>query len=68
MILADWLTDHAMQIKNGRYVNLVLLPEVFITIYQRYFSLPTREIAEQYMKDTGSMDPEDISPESSLLL
>ena len=63
-----WLTDRAMQSKNGRYVDLVLLPEVFITIYQRYFSLPSKEIAEQYMKDAGSMDPEDISPESSLLL
>ena len=63
-----WLTDHAMQIENGRYVDFVLLPEVFITIYQRYFSLPSKEIAEQYMKDAGSMHPEDISPESSLML
>ena len=63
-----WLSDHAMKIKNSKYVNLVLLPEVFITIYQRYFSLPTKDIAEKYMKDAGSMDPEDISPDSSLLL
>ena len=63
-----WLLDQAMQHKNGRYVDLVLLPEVFITIYQKFFSLPSNQIAEQYMKDAGSLDPEDISPDSSLLI
>ena len=55
--------------ENGRYVDLVLLPEIFIVIYQRCFSLPSREIAEKrIMNALGSMDPEDISPESSLFL
>ena len=64
-----WLKNPKMQMENGRYVDLVLLPEMFIVIYQRFFSLPTREIAEKrIMNALGSMDPEDISPESSLFL
>ena len=63
-----WLPNKEMQLKNGRYFELVLLPEVYISIYQKFFHLPTKEIAESYIMDKGSMDPEDLSPESSLLI
>ena len=63
-----WLPNREMQLKNGRYFELVLLPEVYISIYQKFFHLPTKEIAESYIMDKGSMDPEDLSPESSLLI
>ena len=64
-----WLKNKKMQMENGRYVDLVLLPEIFVVIYQIFVRLPTREEAEKrIMNVLGSIDPEDISPESSLLL
>ena len=64
-----WLKNKKMQMENGRYVELVLLPEIFVVIYQIFVRLPTREEAEKrIMNVLGSLDPEDISPESSLLL
>ena len=39
-----WLPNKEMQMKNGRYFELVLLPEVYINIYQKFFNLPTKEI------------------------
>ena len=64
-----WLKNKKMQMENGRYVDLVLLPEIFVVIYQIFFILPTRKEAEKrIMNVLGSIDPEDISPESSLLL
>ena len=61
-----WLPNNEMQLKNNRYVELVLLPEVFLALYQKFFYLPTIEIAESRIKDPGSLAPEDISPESSM--
>ena len=43
-----------MQMENNKYVQSVLLPEIFITIYQKFFSMGSKEVAEQYMKDPGS--------------
>ena len=64
-----WLKNQNMQMENGRYVDLVLLPEIFIVIYQIFFSLPTRKIAEERIMNLGgSIYTEDISPESSLFL
>ena len=61
-----WLPNNEMQLKNNRYVELVLLPEVFFALYQKLFYLPTIEIAESRIQDPGSLAPEDISPESSM--
>ena len=61
-----WLPNNEMQLKNNRYVELVLLPEVFLALYQKFFYLPTIEIAESRIQDPGSLAPEDISPESSM--
>ena len=61
-----FLKDEKMQMKNNRYVELVLLPEIFITIYQKFFSLD-KQSAENYIKDFGNM-ANDKSPESSLLI
>ena len=61
-----FLKDEKMQMKNNRYVELVLLPEIFITIYQKFFSLD-KQTAENYIKDFGNM-ANDESPESSLLI
>ena len=63
-----WLQDQKMHMKNNKYVELVLLPEIFITIYQKFFCLGTKEIAEQYIKDPGSMDPRDMSSDPDSLL
>ena len=55
-----WLKNQNMQMENGRYVDLVLLPEIFIVIYQIFFSLPTRKIAEERIMNLGgSSYPED---------
>ena len=62
------LVFHTSGCKNDRYFQLVLLPEVYINIYKTFFHLPTKEIAESYIMDKGSMDPEDVSPESSLFI
>ena len=61
-----WLPNNEMQLKNNRYVELVLLPEVFLALYQKFFYLPAIEIAESRIKDPGSLASEDISPESSM--
>ena len=42
-----WLKDTKQQLKNNQYVEMVLLPEVFIKIYQRYFHLESTTIAEK---------------------
>ena len=62
-----WLPNQEMQMKNGQYVELVLLPEVFILLYQKFFNLSAEE-AERRIFDKGSMDPKDISPQSSLFI
>ena len=60
-----WLKDQKMQMENNKYVQFVLLPEIFITIYQKFFCIGSKEVAEQYMRDPGSMDPREMSPEQS---
>jgi hypothetical protein len=62
-----WLPNQEMQMKNGQFVELVLLPEVFILIYQKFFNL-SKEVAESRIFNKGSMDPEDISPQSSFFI
>ena len=64
-----WLSTSELQKHNNEYVELVLLPEVFITIYQKYFHLPNCAIAEKRINNVlGSLLPEDISPENSLFI
>ena len=35
----NWLKDKEMALKNNQYVEMVLLPEVFIKIYQKFLLL-----------------------------
>ena len=62
-----WLANQEMHMKNGQFVELVLLPEVFILIYQKFFNL-SKEVAESRIFNKGSMDPKDISPQSSVFI
>lgn len=63
-----WLKDAKMQRENNQYVEFVLLPEVFIRIYQKYFLLSSTKVAEEMiMNYTGSIDPADLSPDSTLM-
>ena len=59
-----WLKDTKQQLKNNQYVEMVLLPEVFIKIYQRYFHLESTTIAEKRIFQRGSCDPADLTPET----
>ena len=63
-----WLNTRDLQLKNNEYVELVLLPEVFITIYQKFFHLPSAEMAEERIFNIGSMDPDDVSPKKSVFI
>ena len=35
-----WLNTQELQLKNNEYVELVLLPEVFLILYQKFLHLP----------------------------
>ena len=63
-----WLHTRELQKQNDEYVELVLLPEVFLTIYRKYFNLPNTVIAEKRISNVlGSLDPADISPDNSAI-
>ena len=64
-----WLNTKETQKQNDEYVELVLLPEVFLTIYQKYFILPNTAIAEKRIGNVlGSLYPDDISPDTSQIV
>ena len=47
------------------YVDYVLLPEVFIKIYQVYFNLESQNIAEERILNAlGSLPPEELNDDS----
>ena len=63
-----WLKSRAAQMRDNEYIELVLLPEVFLVMYQKYFILPTTEEADERISNVmGSIMPEDISPTTSIL-
>ena len=61
----NWLKDKEMALKNNQYVEMVLLPEVFIKIYQKFLLLDSTKEAEARIFHIGSCDPADITPETS---
>ena len=56
-----WLNTRELQLKDNNYVELVLLPEVFIILYQKFLHIPDSKTAEDKIFDKGSMDPSDMS-------
>ena len=65
----QWMHTHELYIKNNQYVDLVLVPDMLIKVYQIYFNLKTEDDAEARLMNTqGCLLPQDISPESSLFL
>ena len=63
-----WLNDQKAYFENNQYIELVLLPEVFILLYQKFLKISSSKIAEERIFNPGSMNPDDRSPEHSLFL
>ena len=64
----NWLKDKEMALKNNQYVEMVLLPEVFLKIYQKFLLLDSTKEAEAKIFHRESCDPADITPETSDIL
>ena len=63
-----WLKLRASQLKDNEYIELVLLPEVFLVMYQKHFALRnTTEADERISNLRGSLLPDDISPDTSVM-
>lgn len=60
-----WLFDRRLYMSDYEYVDYVLLPEVFIKIYQVYFNLESPNIAEERIFNAlGSLPPEELNDDS----
>ena len=60
-----WIFDRRSYMSDYEYVDYVLLPEVFIKIYQVYFNLESPNIAEERIFNAlGSLPPEELNDDS----
>ena len=68
-VKSRWLFSRGLYMTDYEYIDYVLLPEVFIKIYQIHFSLESPRVAEERIFNAlGSLSPEVLDVKSIFII